>query len=368
MNILVITREIPPVGGGAGHVALHLAQRAADAGHAVTIITMGFGELPTHETRGAIDIHRVWCARRFQDSSYYREMLLFLAQARRLIGRLARERPFDLVHAHAIFPDGLIAVGLGVPLVITAHGSDVPGYNPDKFALGHKLIKPLWHFVLDRTALLVAPSTAHADLIRRQRPRQAITVIPNGIAIDSLTPRAKSGAFLICSRLVRRKNYQLFLQALAEIAAPQSVEIVGDGPMTAELKTLAARCPQHRVRFHGWLANGSPPWTELYETSRFFVFPSEWENFPINLLEAQLAGLIVIASDIPGNREALGEHAFYLPILSVDGLVTTLRAILATPAATLDDIATKARARVREQFSWDTVGGHYLEGYRALVS
>jgi len=42
---------------------------------------------------------------------------------------------FDLIHAHFIFPDGVLAFLLsrltGLPYLITAHGSDVPGYNPD---------------------------------------------------------------------------------------------------------------------------------------------------------------------------------------------------------------------------------------------
>ena len=109
--------------------------------------------------------------------------------------------------------------------------------------------------------------------------------------------------------------------------------------MLEELKAQAARTPRHRIVFEGWVENGSDRWRELYETSRYFVFPSESENFPINLLEAQLAGLIVLASDIPGNREVAGDAAVYFPALDAETMAGTITAVLeerlpaqATPA------------------------------------
>ncbi len=371
MRILVISREIPPVGGGAGHVAIHLAEALAEAGHEIEIVTMHFGDLPLREQRGRITLHRVRCARRYQDSSYQREMLLFSWLGTRRARRILRERPCDVLHAHAIIPDGAIALraarGTDTPVVATAHGSDVPGYNPDKFGLTHKLMAPVWQRTARRLAVLTAPSHHLAGLIRRNRPSQQVEVIPNGIDPDLFAPADKTDDFLIVSRLVRRKNYHRFLRALSGIRQPQTVHIVGVGPMLAELRQIADRLRQHRVIFHGWLANGSPEWRRLYETCRYFVFPSENENFPIILLEAQLAGLTVLASDIPGNREVLGDNAVYFPSLEEHAMAETLRRVLAGEQPDLETLGQRAAERVRECFSWRTIANRYHLVYQEAV-
>jgi glycosyltransferase involved in cell wall biosynthesis len=371
VNILVICREIPPVGGGAGHVALHLAEEAMRAGHGVRIVTMHYGDLPVSEERQGMGIRRVRCGRRHQDSSYLPEMLRFLLAAGQPVRAAVREGACGLVHAHAIVPDGLVGLSAarqaGVPLVVTAHGSDVPGYNPDKFALAHVLMRPAWRLVLSRAAAVVAPSEHLAGMIRAGRPGQAVTVIPNGIRPDSFAPSPKDGSFLIVSRLVRRKNFHLFLEALKSVEPPQVVHVVGIGPVLDELKRIAAGLARHRVVFHGWLANGSPEWRALYERCRYFVFPSESENFPVNLLEAQLAGMVVLASPVPGVREVAGDEAVYFDGLTVESIARTLRAVVAGEVPGLEALGARARDRVRTRFSWESVGQRYLDLYRGVL-
>ncbi|MBM3891294.1 MAG: glycosyltransferase family 4 protein [Verrucomicrobia bacterium] len=206
---------------------------------------------------------------------------------------------------------------------------------------------------------------ARAGAARMSAP--TLRVIPNGIRLDTFGRAEKDNSFLIVSRLVRRKNYHLFLEALRLIETPQTVHVVGTGPMLDELKRIAASLARHRVVFHGWLANGSEEWRALYERCRYFVFPSESENFPINLLEAQLAGMIVLAGDIPGAREVAGNEAVYFEALDADGIARTLRAALAMAPAGLEALAARARERVRANFSWESAAGRYLDLYRAAA-
>jgi glycosyltransferase involved in cell wall biosynthesis len=365
VNILVICREIPPVGGGAGHVAIHLAEESARAGHRVQIVTMHYGELPRLEDRGAIRIHRIACGRKNQDSSYLLEMARFAVGSGRAIDRIAGE--CDLIHAHAIVPDGWMGAGAarrrGIPLVLTAHGSDVPGYNTERFGLAHRLLRPLWRRTLDRAAAVVTPSQHLAGMIRAARPGQTVTVIPNGIRPDAFRPAEKDGSFLIVSRLVRRKNYHLFLEALSLVETPQTVHVAGVGPALDELKRIAAGLAPHRVVFHGWLENGSEAWRGLYERCSYFVLPSGSENFPVNLLEAQLAGMVVLASPIPGVREVVGEHAVFFDRLDAEGMARTVRAVLSGAAPGVDSLGACARERVRADFSWPAVAMRYLKLY-----
>lgn len=371
MKILIVTRELPPIGGGAGNVAMHLAEQLAELGNHISIVTMHYGDLPLYEHRDKITIHRIRCGRKNQDSSYLIEMLRFVFAARPVVSKITRIERWDIIHAHAIVPDGIIALAASrrarCPFVLTAHGSDVPGYNPDYFQLSHVFIRNFWSRVIDAAGAVVAPSRYLTGLIQRVRPNLPVVLIPNGVPIGIFKEHPKDTAFLIVSRLVRRKNYQLFLKALRDIRTPQVVHIVGDGPMLTELKELATDVPQHEVHFHGWLVNGSPEWCELYESCRFFVFPSESENFPINLLEAQLARMVILASDIPGNREVLGNNAVYFKSLDASGVSRALMSVISCRPEEWDAMTMRAKSRVLEKYSWQSVSLSYLKLFQRTV-
>ena len=298
-------------------------------------------------------------------------MLRFVFAARSVLRKITRVERWEIIHAHAIVPDGIIALAASrkarCPFVLTAHGSDVPGYNPDYFQLSHVFIRIFWSRVIDAAGAVVAPSRYLTGLIQRVKPNLPVVLIPNGVSIGIFKERPKDTAFLIVSRLVRRKNYQLFLKALGDIRAPQVVHIVGDGPMLTELKELASKLLQHKVYFHGWLANGSPEWRELYESCRFFVFPSESENFPISLLEAQLARMVILASDIPGNREVLGNNAVYFKSLDASGVARTLMSVISCRPEDWDTMTKRAKSRVSEKYAWKSVSTSYLKLFQRTV-
>ncbi len=348
-------REIPPVGGGAGAVALQLSRELVRGGHAVDLYTMAFGDAPLEETIGGVRVFRVPSQRRYETHARLAEMALFVVRARRALRRRHADAPYDVIHAHSILPEGLAAsfTGHTARIVLTAHGSDVPGYNPDRYGIVHRLSAPLWRRTLRRADAVTSPSAHLAGLIRAAQPDADVTVIPNGIDLDLFEPASQRSGILIVARLVARKNVTMVLQALDGMAA-QTVHIVGDGPERARLEALAARLEDHEVHFHGWLDHGGTKWRRLYETSRFFVFMSAQENFPINLLEAQLAGLVIVASDIPSNREVLGPQAILVP-LDAAALSARLEGLAAMDTQELTRIGDAAHERVASSFSWPNV-------------
>ncbi|MBF0624343.1 MAG: glycosyltransferase family 4 protein [Magnetococcales bacterium] len=371
MNILVVTREIPPIGGGAGSVAWALARGQAANGHAVHVVTMQYGQLPRGETCSGVHIHRVPCGRRQADSSYLMEMSRFVWNARPVVAELMKRVTFDVIHAHAIIPDGLIALragrSAGLPTVVTSHGSDVPGYNPNNFRLAHRLLRPVWQGAVAHFQALVTPSHYLKGLILRRRPGAAVRVLPYGIETDIFGRQPREEAFLISSRLIERKKFQVFFQALAGISRPQTLHVIGEGPMGPELRRLAGLMPWHSIRFHGWVANRSALWTSLYERCRYFVFPSERENFPVSLMEAQLAGMVVLASDIAGNREVLGEEALYFPHLSAKGIRATLTALVEGPPDGILAVGERGRQRILDNFAQEKITLRYEALFREVA-
>lgn len=55
MNILVLNYEYPPLGGGAAPVSRDISEQLAAAGNKVTVVTMGFKNLPYHENKHLSD-------------------------------------------------------------------------------------------------------------------------------------------------------------------------------------------------------------------------------------------------------------------------------------------------------------------------
>ena len=110
---------------------------------------------------------------------------------------------------------------------------------------------------------------------------------------------------------------------------------------------LAARMPEHRflgIRggYGEQVKNASPPNLEIrpstpdmgcvYAASRVVIVPSQAETFGLVAVEAQAAGVPVVASDLPALRDSLGAGALFVPVGDVDAWAHAL--------ASLDDPST----------------------------
>lgn len=108
---------------------------------------MNFKGLPREENADGVRLHRVPCLRRSMAVSYSHELLSYVAAAAPRVRSLVRQRSYDINHTHFIFPDAVVAAAVkrltGLPFIVTAHGSDVPGYNPDRFVFHHRLLAPV---------------------------------------------------------------------------------------------------------------------------------------------------------------------------------------------------------------------------------
>lgn len=369
VRILIVCRELPPVGGGAGSVARNLALCLGQRSHDVDLLTMRYDSAVEHHKQpSSLNVYTVSVGRRRQDRASSFEMARFVWSGWARLADLSARRDYEVLHAHAIVPDGLLLPASKLPArrVMTAHGSDVPGYNPDNYRVAHRLIRPLWKRATRHPHVLTTPSAHLRSLILAAGGPQSTVVVPNGIDTDLFDPEPKTRSFLVVARLVPRKNTHLLLEALRRLDEPATVDIVGDGPERPRLESLASSLQHHTVNFHGWLPHGSPAWRALYQRSRFFVFLSLSENFPINLLEAQLARMVVLASDIPGNREALGHTARYVTELSVEKVAHALRDLQHTPDQRLDVEGEEARQRVLDHFSWERVAESFEQLYSGL--
>ncbi len=359
MKILCSTYEYPPIGGGGASVARPLAMALAAKGHSIDVVTSGMRDLPSAESRDGITINRVRCLRRCRHYTTTAELLTYLWPAYRKACALHKERQFDINHTHFALPSGLVSYWLykktGLPYVLTIHGSDVPGYNPDRFRFAHTLAHPIWRRIIANSAQVVSASEFLKHLIQ-ERIDVPVEVIHNGYSPYSIdtAPTTKKNRILVVTRMFPRKGVQHFIAALDGLDHDWEVVVAGDGPYLPELKEQAQRTNVN-IRFAGFVQG--PELLELYESSKIFVFPSLQENFPVVLLEAMQAGCAIITTNADGCAEVLGNAGIATDPERPEQIRAALTDLM-NDDSKISEFASAGRRRI-DRFRWPRIAARY---------
>ncbi|MEO8849417.1 MAG: glycosyltransferase [Casimicrobiaceae bacterium] len=292
-----------------------------------------------------------------------------------LLAELARRNldshAFDVVDAHYCYPDGVaaasVADALGLPLVISARGSDINLIGGIEFA------KRSMVAAARSSAALIAVSQALSDkMTALGMPSDRIHVLRNGVDLNlfSLFPRQEARAIVDIDRsgplvigvgnLVPEKGFDLLIRAVSQLPEANLL-LVGDGPELRRLKALADTVAPGRVQFRS-----SMPQAELrmvYAAADVLGLPSLREGWPNVVLEAMACGTPVLASDVGGVPEML--TAGCPGIVASDRSVRTWSAGIASLIA-----AAFAPEVVRDHaaaFGWDEVITKQCALYEGIV-
>jgi phosphatidyl-myo-inositol alpha-mannosyltransferase len=165
-------------------------------------------------------------------------------------------------------------------------------------------------------------------------------------------------AVLFLGRHERRKGLAVLLDAFSAVRSPAELWVAGSGPDTDRLR--AEHPGNERVRWLGMLDDAAV--AERLRRATVLCAPSlGGESFGMVLLEGMAAGCAVVASDIPGYREAAGGHATLAPPGDADALGAALDRVLAAPP---DPAALAAARGHAEAWSMDRLAQRYVELYR----
>lgn len=315
----------------------------------------------------------------------------FLECAGRLeLARLVvREAP-RILHCHGhraamwgrLLPRARLRDKRAMRLVVTFHGFHVPHYRS---AAARWLGRTWERWAMRRTDLAIFVSeedrrTASAWL-KSAPSKEWGCVVYNGIDVERYCrgaaaplPRRElglaDGQFVVgfVGRLHRQKSPGTLLEAAALLRAdcPElRLLLIGDGPLEASLREQARRLGlEELVRF-------LPPRADLervYPCMDGLALPSLWEGLPMVLLEAGAAGIPVIASDAPGNREVVahGETGLLFPAGDAGALAAALALCRAEPEAARRR-ALRLAESVAERFTVQTMTREIARLYREAL-
>ena len=131
--------------------------------------------------------------------------------------------------------------------------------------------------------------------------------------------------------MVERKNIGLIIEAMAEL--PNDVELVVVGKPTSYTKRIKRRIKslgiESRVHFLRNVALNDRP--ALYRGAEMFIYPSKFEGFAIEILEALSAGVPVIAARGSSLEEAGGEGSIYVSAKDCGELVEAIEQLRREP-------------------------------------
>jgi len=329
------------------------------------VVTSTMRGLAAMEIVNDVEVHRAACWRRNRHYTTAPELLTTLLPAYRLACKVIEQERPDVIHTHFAIPSGLIAWLLArryrIPYVITAHGSDIPGYNPDRFMLLHRIARPIWRKIVANAAAITSPSEFLARLLR-EHIDVPVYIVPNGYQPDAVEPQEKRKLVLVVARLFPRKGVQHFIEAVSGMDNGWEYVIAGDGPYMPALREQALKLGAP-VSFAGFV--GKPKLLELYQQAEIFVFPSIQENFPMVLLEAMDAGCAVITTDAEGCAEVVGDTGV---VIEKANSLQIRRALgeLIHDADRRHSLSTHAIERV-QQFRWPRIASLYAETFAAVL-
>lgn len=366
MKILMLNYEFPPLGGGASPVSYELAKRYVDLGHKVSVVTMGYKGLAEHEFIDGIEVYRVKSWRRKKEICHPWEQLSYLISAKKFLQTHLQKQKYDINHTHFLIPTGTLAKWakkrFNLKYIVTSHGSDVPGFNNDRFKLLHKFTGPLLKSVAKHADKIVTPSKYLESLILKNispNLKSKIIHIPNGIEINKFRPQKKEKYILSTGRLLARKGFKYLVEAVSDLDTDYELHIAGDGPLMEELKEMS-KDSKTNIIFHGWIDNQSKKYKDLLEKASIYSLVSSNENASIALLEGMSAGCAVITANSSGCAETIGDAGITIEVKDTDKLNKAILSLIQNPQK-LEELQSKAAKKVENQYNWDIVIGKYTE-------
>jgi glycosyltransferase involved in cell wall biosynthesis len=293
-----------------------------------------------------------------------------------LLTRCIRELQPDVVHTHRSKENVLgafAALRCGVPSMRTAHGAAehaVPLYKL------HKLFIRFLDWFAGRflQRRVVAVSEELASRLGRSFGAGRIATIENGLETMEVQPRAARATGTqriigIAGRLVPVKRVDLFIHAAQRLANERHdfelhFRVLGDGPLRAELETLAQSLGlQANVEFAGHRNDIDAQLQEL----DVLVMTSDHEGLPMILLEAMAHGVPIVAHRTGGITSLLDRGACGMLVdeHTPAGYARAISTLL-TDVALREQLTRRAAQRLEERYSANGNADRYHELYRQL--
>jgi glycosyltransferase involved in cell wall biosynthesis len=282
------------------------------------------------------------------------------------------------VHKFDVIQVCLFPAQLFTPLAIMLAQSKVPLVLSEQTTQHRRRkmwLHPLETWMYSRYTAIACASEGIATSLKAWVPgvENKITVIPNGIdvqAFEQAKPGSRASAginngncvLLYVASLQPRKDHSNLLHAMTQIS-DADLMLVGDGELRPQLERLAETLGvARRVHFLGRRKDVA----ELLKMADIYVHPPAIEGFGIAAAEAMAAGKPIVASNVPGLAQVVGDAGILVPPGDPAKLAQEVCMLMNSPERR-QQLSRTAVERGR-QFSIEKTVAAYIDLYRSVLS
>ena len=280
-------------------------------------------------------------------------------------------RRYDLVHFHALGPAlfSFIPRLFGSKTAVTVQGLD---WQRKKWgAVASAVLQ--WG---ELASVRLPSATMVVSKVLQQRyfethHTEAFYIPNGGVLRDRSTPHKifewglEPGKYvLFLGRFSPEKGCHLLVEAFEQIESDAKLVMAGASSYcddySRELRTHASE----KIKILDWVSGDTLD--ELLTNAMIFVLPSDMEGLSLALLDAMGAGLCVLTSDVPENREVVECAGFTFQAGNSADLAERLRLLISNPA--LREAAGRtARRRIEAEYQWSKVASEIERHYFAIL-
>ena len=359
MRIAIISRELPPHGGGIGSWSWKAAQGLTRLGNEVHLFTEAHDGDSVEDVASGVHIHRLHPARLRPHS---------VAWAWAAARAVAASGSFDVVQACEWDAEAMVYALRPVSPLVTRLASPhymVQSTNvaPLRKRLRSAFTSRMERMQAKRSRRVISP-TLHLAREVAQRWRMdldAITIVPTGIDPPQISAApipaslAEARYLLYFGRLEIRKGVDTLIDALpAVMSADRAVHCVFIGEDMGFngvpfVEYAQQTCADFWPRVHFLPRMAHPELFGIVANATLVVIPSRWENLANTCLESMVLGRAIIATTGSGFNEVLtdGIDGLLVPPGDPTALAEAATKALGDPAL-LERLGAAARLRASD--------------------
>lgn len=367
LNVLLFIESGGP--GGAEQMVVTLAQALLAQGVNVSVATLRTGWLTDTIDELGIKRHKIETKRHFDLGLPFR------------LARIIRDYRYDVMHSHLLDSNfyGTIAARIaGVGQLATEHG-DIHHTEPKRWLKTKIKILSLLHasfvavsdFTADRLKELGLDGNQICTVPNPVRAQRLITAderdsLRTQLAIAGEPPAHWLWVHVANLRPVKDQATLLkaFAYSLRRTTRPQTLCIIGDGPEREALETLVDELElRNFVRFLGFL-DDVPRWLGAADG---FVLSSRSEALPVSLLEAGIAGLTLVATDVGGISSVITDKKTgYLALPGSYEILGQQMTWAVENYQLSKQLGEAAQAFIKKHYSAELIASRYVELYESV--